>query len=105
VDARGAAAVLWRAGLAGLALAALVLLRWRDIVVLAAFASAGTTTGRVALGIFVAHRQLEGAVLQPMVQRRTVSLGALAVGSAVLLGTAAACSAGCSRCPSPPPGR
>jgi predicted PurR-regulated permease PerM len=60
------------------------------IVVAATFLSAGTTAGVVALIVFVVYQQLEGAVLQPLVQRHTTSMNPLVVLSAVLLGTSAA---------------
>lgn len=60
------------------------------IVVATTFATAGSTAGIVALAVFVTYQQLEGAVLQPLVQRRAVSMNPLLVISAVLLGTSAA---------------
>jgi predicted PurR-regulated permease PerM len=59
------------------------------IVVLVTFLALGWKSGLVALAVFVAYQQLEGAVLQPLVQRRTVALNPLVVIVAALLGTAA----------------
>jgi predicted PurR-regulated permease PerM len=60
------------------------------LVVLATFVSAGTTPAAIALAVFVAYQQLEGTVLQPLVQRHTTSMNPLVVVVAVLLGTSAA---------------
>jgi predicted PurR-regulated permease PerM len=59
------------------------------VVVATTFATAGSTAGVIALIVFVTYQQLEGAVLQPLVQRRAVSMNPLVVISAVLLGTSA----------------
>lgn len=60
------------------------------IVVATTFATAGTTAGFIALAVFVTYQQLEGIVLQPLVQRHAISMNPLVVVSAVLLGTSAA---------------
>lgn len=60
------------------------------VVVVTTFASAGMTAGIVALVVFVVYQQLEGIVLQPLVQRHAISMNPLVVVSAVLLGTSAA---------------
>lgn len=60
------------------------------LVVIATFATAGTTPALIALGVFVVYQQLEGTVLQPIVQRYTTSMNPLVVVGAVLLGTSAA---------------
>jgi predicted PurR-regulated permease PerM len=60
------------------------------LVVIATFATAGTTPALIALGVFVVYQQLEGTVLQPIVQRYTTSMNPLVVVVAVLLGTSAA---------------
>jgi predicted PurR-regulated permease PerM len=60
------------------------------IVVVTTFATAGITAGLIALGVFVTYQQLEGLVLQPLVQRHAISMNPLVVVSAVLLGTSAA---------------
>lgn len=59
------------------------------IVVATTFLTAGTTPGVVALVVFVAYQQLEGAVLQPLVQRYAVAMNPLVILTAVLLGLAA----------------
>jgi predicted PurR-regulated permease PerM len=59
------------------------------LVVLATLASAGTTPAWIALAVFVAYQQLEGAVLAPLVQRHTTSMNPLVVLAAVLLGASA----------------
>lgn len=59
------------------------------IVVLTTFLTSGATAGAVAFLVFVAYQQLEGFVLQPLVQRRTISMNPLVVVVAVLLGTSA----------------
>lgn len=60
------------------------------VVVAATLATAGSTAALIALGVFVAYQQLEGTVLQPLVQRHTTSMNALVVLVSVLLGTSAA---------------
>jgi predicted PurR-regulated permease PerM len=60
------------------------------LVVLVTWATAGTTAALVALAVFVAYQQAEALVLQPMIQRRTISIDPLVVIVAVLLGMSAA---------------
>jgi predicted PurR-regulated permease PerM len=60
------------------------------LVTATTFLAVGQTAGLIALGVFVAYQQLEGAVLQPLVQRRTIELNPLVVAFAALIGTAAA---------------
>lgn len=60
------------------------------LVVIVTWLSVGTTAALVALAVFVGYQQLEGAVLQPLVQRHTTSIQPLVVLVAVLLGMAAA---------------
>jgi predicted PurR-regulated permease PerM len=59
------------------------------VVVATTFLTAGTTAGVVTLVVFLAYQQLEGAVLQPLVQRHAVEMSPLVVLSAVLFGLAA----------------
>jgi predicted PurR-regulated permease PerM len=60
------------------------------VVTVTTFLAVGRTEGLVALAIFVVYQQLEGAVLQPLVQKRTVNLNPLVVAFAALVGSAAA---------------
>lgn len=60
------------------------------LVTVTTFLAVGQTAGLIALGVFVLYQQLEGAVLQPLVQRRTIQLNPLVVAFAALVGTAAA---------------
>lgn len=60
------------------------------LVVATTFVTAGQTQGIIALVVFVAYQQIEGTVLQPLVQRRTIELNPAVVLGSVLLGTAAA---------------
>jgi predicted PurR-regulated permease PerM len=60
------------------------------LVTVTTFLAVGQTAGLIALGVFVAYQQLEGAVLQPLVQRRTIELNPLVVAFAALVGITAA---------------
>ncbi len=54
------------------------------------FASVGTKAGLIALGIFLVYQQLEGNLLQPLIQRRTLNMNPLLIALVMLLGTALA---------------
>jgi predicted PurR-regulated permease PerM len=60
------------------------------LVVGTAFATTGTKVGLVCAGIFLAYQQLESNVLQPLVQRRTLSMNPLLIAFAMLVGTSLA---------------
>lgn len=60
------------------------------VVVATTFLTAGTTAGVVALVVFLGYQQLEGAVLQPLVQRHAVAMNPLVIIAVVLLGISAA---------------
>lgn len=60
------------------------------LVVLVTWLSVGSSAAVIALVVFLAYQQLEGTVLQPLVQRHTTSIQPLVVLLAVLLGMAAA---------------
>lgn len=50
------------------------------------FAAAGTKAGLIVAGVYVAYQQLENQILQPLVQRRTLSMNPLLVTLALLAG-------------------
>ncbi len=54
------------------------------------WASAGTKAGLIALGIFLVYQQIEGNLLQPLIQRRTLNMNPLLIALVMLLGTALA---------------
>jgi putative heme transporter len=54
------------------------------------FASVGTKAGLIALGIFLVYQQIEGNLLQPLIQRRTLNMNPLLIALVMLLGTALA---------------
>lgn len=54
------------------------------------FASGGTRAGLIALGVFLLYQQLEGHVLQPLIQRRTLHMNPLLIALVMLLGTSLA---------------
>jgi len=54
------------------------------------FASGGTRAGFIALGVFLLYQQLEGHVLQPLIQRRTLHMNPLLIALVMLLGTSLA---------------
>ena len=51
------------------------------------FASAGTEAGLIALGIFLVYQQIEGNLLQPLIQRRTLKMNPLLIALVMLLAT------------------
>jgi predicted PurR-regulated permease PerM len=54
------------------------------------FASQGWKAALICAGVYVVYQQLENEVLQPIVQRRTISMNPLLVALALLAGTALA---------------
>lgn len=60
------------------------------LVVGTTFATAGTRAGVICAVIFLAYQQLEGNVLQPLVQRRTMNMNPLLTALAMLVGTSLA---------------
>ncbi len=54
------------------------------------FASVGTKAGLIALGIFVVYQQVEGNLLQPLIQRRTLKMNPLLIALVMLVGTSLA---------------
>jgi predicted PurR-regulated permease PerM len=50
-------------------------------------ASAGTKAGLIALGVFLVYQQVEGNLLQPLIQRRTLRMNPLLIAMVMLLGT------------------
>lgn len=54
------------------------------------FASAGMKAGFIALGVFLLYQQVEGNLLQPLVQRRTLNMNPLLIALVMLVGTALA---------------
>ena len=51
------------------------------------FASVGRSAGLIALGIFLLYQQMEGNLLQPLIQRRTLKMNPLLIALVMLLGT------------------
>jgi putative heme transporter len=60
------------------------------MVVGTTFASAGTKAGIICAVIFLVYQQVEGNILQPLVQRRTMSMNPLLTALAMLVGTSLA---------------
>ncbi|HET9452198.1 MAG TPA: AI-2E family transporter, partial [Aggregicoccus sp.] len=60
------------------------------LVVGTTFASAGTKAGIICAVIFLVYQQVEGNILQPLVQRRTLSMNPLLTALAMLVGTSLA---------------
>ena len=54
------------------------------------FASAGTKEGIIALVVFLVYQQVEGNLLQPLVQRRTLKMNPLLIALVMLVGTSLA---------------
>ncbi|HEX8440069.1 AI-2E family transporter [Archangium sp.] len=54
------------------------------------WASVGTKAGLIALGVFLVYQQIEGNLLQPLIQRRTLNMNPLLIALVMLLGTALA---------------
>ncbi|HEX5749419.1 MAG TPA: AI-2E family transporter [Archangium sp.] len=54
------------------------------------FASVGTKAGFIAVAIFVVYQQVEGNLLQPLIQRRTLKMNPLLIALVMLVGTALA---------------
>jgi putative heme transporter len=54
------------------------------------FASVGMKEGFIAVGIFVVYQQVEGNLLQPLIQRRTLKMNPLLIALVMLVGTALA---------------
>ncbi len=51
------------------------------------FATVGTTEGLIALGVFLVYQQVEGHLLQPLIQRRTLNMNPLLIALVMLVGT------------------
>jgi predicted PurR-regulated permease PerM len=60
------------------------------LVSVTTFASAGTKAGFIALGLFLLYQQLEGHLLQPLIQRRTLKMNPLLIALVMLVGTSLA---------------
>ena len=54
------------------------------------FASVGTKEGFIALGVFLVYQQVEGNLLQPLIQRRTLKMNPLLIALVMLVGTSLA---------------
>ncbi|HYO56115.1 AI-2E family transporter [Archangium sp.] len=54
------------------------------------FASVGTKEGLIALGVFLVYQQVEGNLLQPLIQRRTLKMNPLLIALVMLVGTSLA---------------
>lgn len=54
------------------------------------FASVGTKAGLIALGVFLVYQQVEGNLLQPLIQRRTLKMNPLLIALVMLVGTSLA---------------
>jgi predicted PurR-regulated permease PerM len=54
------------------------------------FATVGTKEGLIALGAFLIYQQVEGNLLQPLVQRRTLKMNPLLIALVMLIGTSLA---------------
>lgn len=54
------------------------------------FASVGTKEGLIALGVFIVYQQVEGNLLQPLIQRRTLKMNPLLIALVMLVGTSLA---------------
>jgi predicted PurR-regulated permease PerM len=54
------------------------------------FASAGMRAGIIALVVFLLYQQVEGNLLQPLIQRRTLKMNPLLIALVMLVGTALA---------------
>ncbi len=54
------------------------------------FASVGTKEGLIALAVFVVYQQVEGNLLQPLIQRRTLKMNPLLIALVMLVGTSLA---------------
>jgi predicted PurR-regulated permease PerM len=50
-------------------------------------ATVGTKQGLIALGIFLVYQQIEGHLLQPLIQRRTLKMNPLLIALVMLVGT------------------
>lgn len=53
-------------------------------------ATVGTKQGLIALGIFLVYQQVEGHLLQPLIQRRTLKMNPLLIALLMLVGTSLA---------------
>jgi len=60
------------------------------LVVGTTFASAGLKAGIISLGVFLAYQQVEGHLLQPLIQRQTLKMNPLLIALVMLLGTSLA---------------
>ncbi|HEY0093039.1 MAG TPA: AI-2E family transporter [Archangium sp.] len=60
------------------------------LVTVTTFASAGMKAGLIALGVFLLYQQLEGHLLQPLIQRRTLKMNPLLIALVMLVGTSLA---------------
>ncbi len=60
------------------------------VIVGVALVSKGVTTGIIALVVFLAYQQLEGEIIHPVVQRRTIKMNPLLITLVMLLGTSLA---------------
>lgn len=60
------------------------------LVVAMSFAASGTRAGVIAAVVFVAYQQVEGNLLQPLIQRRTIRMNPLVIALVVLFGSAIA---------------
>jgi predicted PurR-regulated permease PerM len=54
------------------------------------WATVGTKQGLIALGIFLVYQQVEGHLLQPLIQRRTLNMNPLLIALLMLVGTSLA---------------
>ncbi len=60
------------------------------LVVGTTFASAGTKAGFISLAVFLVYQQVEGNLLQPLIQRRTLKMNPLLIALVMLVGTSLA---------------
>ncbi|WNG40796.1 AI-2E family transporter [Archangium minus] len=57
------------------------------LVSVTTLASVGTKEGLIALGVFLVYQQVEGNLLQPLIQRRTLKMNPLLIALVMLVGT------------------